>query len=414
MALGVTLALAATFLSSPTRAQDAPLRVEARVAKETYYVGQAIDVRVGVVAEGERPQLTMPKVDGAEVEFIDTAFRPLSASGIGDVVSEANAFLTRYRVVPGRAGPLTIPPFVARLGGRKGASAPIRLTIHPVPPEGRPASYLRGVGRLEARAEVVPATVRVGERFEYRLHLTGPGARGSTQWPILPEFDRIAGLKIEPLGNEAVAEPPSRTFRYRARATVPGTLTLPSVAVATFDPAPAMRRYVETRAPSIAVRVVDVPRFDPSTLPDVPGETPPRAIGPWIWAIPAALVVGAGGMVAVVRRRTSARRWARRAARGLATASPDEVAARVAAGMKGYLARARGHRGGELTPDEAAREVGRALGDPDLAERARHLVECSDRARFGHGDDDPASSLAAEAAAFFEGLSRRRPRKAGG
>ena len=39
--------------------------------------------------------------------------------------------------------------------------------------------------------------------------------------------------------------------------------------------------------------------------------------------------------------------------------------------MKGYLARALGHRGGELTPDEAAREIGRAVDDTDLAARAR-------------------------------------------
>jgi hypothetical protein len=245
--------------------------------------------------------------------------------------------------------------------------------------------------------------------FEYRLVLTGPGARGSTQWPILPEFDRIKGLKIEPAGTELVADPPSRTFRYRTRATEPGAMTLPAVAVATFEP--GMRRYVETRAPSVTVRVVDVPRFDPSVLPSVLDDVP-SGQGGWVWSIPAVMIVGAWLMVAVVRRRTSARRSARRVARELARATPDEAAGLVASGLKDYLARAVGRSRGELTPDEAAREVGRAVGDSSLADRARSLVERSDRARFGH-EAGAAAGLAEEASAFFEELARRRPKRPG-
>jgi hypothetical protein len=392
-------------------AQDPPLRVEARIAKGTYYVGQGIDVLIGVVAEGERPQITAPRVDGAEVELIDTAFRPLSTSGIGDVHSESNAFITRYHVVPSRAWPLTIPPFVARLGERKGASTPIRLTIHPVPLEGRPASYLRGVGEIEARAEAVPASIRLGQTFEYRLVLKGHGAVGSTQWPVLPEFAGLSGLKIEPAGTDRSIEPPSRTYRYRARATEPGTLILPAVAVASFHP--IGKRYVETHAQSVTVRVVDVPRFDPATLPAVPGELPSGpGLERWAWIIPAVAVAAAWGMVALVRVKTSARRSARRAARSLGEARDGDVAARVAAGLKAYLVRANGHRGGELTPEEAAREIARAVDDSGLAERARRLVERSDQARFGRdAGDGPSSGLAAEASSFFEDLARRRPRK---
>ncbi len=409
MDVGRTFVILVALVSTIPAHAQAPLRVEARVPKDVHYVGQGIDVRVGVVAEGERPRITPPKVDGADVEAVDTAFRPVGVSGIGDVTSETNVFVTRYRVTPSRPGGFTIPPFVARLGERRGASAPIRLTIRAVPPEGRPASYLRGVGPIEARAEAALASVRVGQMFEYRLVLSGPGARGSTQWPILPEFDRLKGLRIEPAGTDVVADPPMRTFRYRARALEPGTLTLPAVAVATFDP--KMSRYVETRAPSTAVRVVDVPRFDISTLPEIPVEPRFSAVGRWAWAVPAVLIAASWLLVADVRRRTSARRWARRIARGLASTSPEELAARVASGLKGYLARASGHLGGELTPDEAANEVGRAVDDPDLAERARLLVERSDHARFGHGaEGDPASGLAADASAFFEELSRRRPK----
>jgi hypothetical protein len=381
---------------------DTSLKVEARVTKGTYYNGQAIEVRVGVIAAGERPKVIAPRVDGAEVALSSTDFQPIGASGIGDVVNETNLFITRFRVTPSRSGPLVIPPFNARLGDRSGSSAPIRLTIKPVPLEGRPASYLRGVGRLEAKAEAVPASVRVGQPFEYRIVLKGSGARGSTQVPILPEFEGLKGLKFEPTGTDLVADPPLRTLRFRVRPTSSGDFTLPSVAVATFDP--EMQRYVETRAPSVHIRVVDVPRFDPATIPE---ETPTelRIVG-WLVLIPASLILGAWVLLAVIRHRTSARRWARVVARGLRSSPATDVAARVASGLTTYLARSIGRAGGELTPVEAERGIAQAVGDPSLADRARHLIEHCDCTRFG--DTAADAGLAEEALAFFEELATRR------
>jgi hypothetical protein len=398
------------LIARPAQA-DTPLKVEAHVAKGTYYNGQAIEVRVGVIASGERPKVIAPRVDGAEVALSSTDFQPIGATGIGDVVNETNLFITRYRVTPTRPGPLVIPPFLARLGDSSGSSTPIRLTIKPVPLEGRPASYLRGVGRLEAKAEVVPASVRVGQAFEYRIILKGAGARGSTQVPILPEFEGLKGLKFEPIGTDIIADPPLRTLRFRVRPTAPGDFTLPSVAVATFDP--EMQRYVETRAPSVQVRVVDVPRFDPSTLATIPEETPSELrIGGWLGLIPAALVLGAWVLLAVVRRRTSARRWARVVARGLRSSQATDVAPRIASGLTTYLARSIGRAGGELTPVEAERGIAQAIGDPSLAHRSRQLIEHCDRARFGDASTD--ASLAEEALAFFEELATRRRQRGSG
>jgi hypothetical protein len=401
----------ALLLSAPALAGET-LRVEARVTRDTYYVGQAIEVRVGVVAGGERPKVTPPKVDGAEVAPIDTAFQQVATSGIGDVVTETNVFVSRFRVMPTRSGPLTIPPFHAKLDARSGSSAPVRLTIQPVPAEGRPASYLRGVGRVEAKAEALPASLRVGQAFEYRLVLNGPGARGSTLWPLLAEFARIPGLKIEPGETDLAADPPRRTFRFKARATAPGELTLPAVPVATFDP--TLKRYVETRAPSVKVRVADVPRFDPASLPAIPGEIAPspglpdRALA-WL----SLAVAGPVALMALVRlgRRQGPQRWARRVARELQKEGSGDVAERVAAGLTSYLERAIGRPGGELTPAEAESAVGRATGDPALADRTRRLIERCDRSRFG---DDEASrtDLVTEASSFFRELARRRVRRA--
>ena len=73
--------------------------------------------------------------------------------------------------------------------------------------------------------------------------------------------------------------PPSRRFRYRIRPTRPGAASLPPVAVAAFDPQTA--RYVTRVTSSIPIRVVDVPKFDPSTL----GYAPASGAG-CAWAAP--------------------------------------------------------------------------------------------------------------------------------
>ena len=115
------------------------------------------------------------------------------------MVAESNLFVSRFRVVPRRAGTLEIPSIRARLGDRTGRSRPVRLSIKPVPAEGRPAEFLGGVGPFTLKAEAVPATVRVGQELEYRITVTGPAAWGMTDRPELKRFDRTGlGLRIEP------------------------------------------------------------------------------------------------------------------------------------------------------------------------------------------------------------------------
>ncbi|MGE5757008.1 MAG: hypothetical protein ACM35G_15060, partial [Planctomycetaceae bacterium] len=269
------------LMSVPATGQDdVPLVVRAQVAPGVHRVGQAIEVRVGVVAAGERPEVVPPKVAGADLTLVGTSSRPIVASGIGTLVLERDQFLSRFRLVPHRAGTLEIPPFRARLGERTGASRPLRLSIGALPPVGRPAEFLGGVGPFEVAAEASPTTLRAGQEFEFRIHLTGPGALGATRRPGLARFDRVTlGLRVEPRPTDVVAEPPSRIFRYRLRPTRAGEAVLPPVAVAAFDP--ASDQYVTKVTAGVPIRVVAAPRFDPTSLDDgpEPNAASTRAVG---------------------------------------------------------------------------------------------------------------------------------------
>ena len=186
----------------PAAAQDsAPLRVRTEVEPGPYYVGEGFELTVGVNARDQRPELELPAIRHGEIWTIGTAFKPLSATGIGRVVSGENLFVTRLRVVPRRPGPLEIPPITARLGGRSGRSRQLRLDVMGVPPEGRPAAFLGGVGDFSVEADVSPATVRVGQELTYRITVTGPAAWGMTARPDLSRLDgsrSLPGSRLSP------------------------------------------------------------------------------------------------------------------------------------------------------------------------------------------------------------------------
>jgi hypothetical protein len=408
-------------ISNSVHEQDTdPLPVRAQVAPGVGYVGQGIEVRVGVVAEGDRPEIVPPKVAGADLTLVGSSLRPISASGIGDLVMERNQFLSRYRLVPHRSGPLDVPPFRARLRGRVGVSEPLRLMIETPPLAGRPAAFLGGVGPFEVAAEARPATLRAGRTFEFRVRVTGPGALGATRPPSLARFDRLPlGLEVEPLATESVAEPPARDFRYRIRPTRAGEAILPPIAVAAFEP--RWNQYVTKITAGVPIRVVAVPRFEPDSLAygPAPDQAPPTRFG--LGSV-VALVLAGMSLACLAwlwfRRRPTRSRNAPRLARRLASSidastNRDETARRTVDGLIAYLALTTGRPRGALTPGEARRGFLQAAGSADLSARAEQLVARCDRIRFGsEGVDDPAP--AEEARRFFNDLALRKLSKRGG
>ena len=230
--------LVMAWLAGPAVAQDAaPLAVRVQVARGPYYVGESIELDVGVVGRDQRPKVEVPAIKNADVWTVNTSFKPISATGIGTSISVENLFVTRLRIIPRRAGLLEIPPIEARIDDRSGRSRQTRLSIQNPPPEGRPAEFLGGIGEFTVAAEATPASVRVGAELIYRINVSGPAAWGMTSRPDLSRFGRIAvSPRIEALPDQTVNEPPSRTFVYRIRPTRAGDVVLPPVSIAAFDP----------------------------------------------------------------------------------------------------------------------------------------------------------------------------------
>ena len=414
--VGVPLAALSARANEPASTM---IPVAAQVPAKTYYVGQAIELRIGAEAAGERPQVDTPDIPKAEVSLIGTDLSPMTATGIGNLTSERNLFVTRFRLITHQAGMLRIPPVRARLGTRWGASRPLLIEVKGLPLVGRPAEFLGGVGAFAVEAEASASTVRAGQDLIYTINVAGPAARGMRNAPGLSRLSHLRlGLQVEPLPPVAVNSPPSRRFRYRIRPTRPGTASLPPVAVAAFDPQTA--RYVTRVTSSIPIRVVDVPKFDPSTLGYLqsPLREPPgpllasrvRTAAGLTLGIVAALLATLAARTVRKRWRVDPGRWIIRRARGLdAHCGTERVAREIAEILAEYLERRIGRPRGVLTPEEARSSVAAATQDADLAARSARLVSDCDRASYSDRETGADSAaLVDEAGRLFKEIGRKR------
>jgi hypothetical protein len=283
------------------------------------------------------------------------------------------------------------------------------------PADGRPPAFLGGVGLFEVKAEAESTSVRLGQTLEARVQISGPAAFGSVRSPDLGEWASPT-RKIEGGGDRLeVGTMPVRTFIYRIRPLKPGTIRLPPVAVAAFDP--ITKRYATRTSSSLSVQVQEPPRFDPATLLGVP----PPTLSPSHRNL--TLVFGIGGLalasglilaawIGVRRRRArrpiDAQKLAVELARGL-NDDVDEVesARTVAEALTTYLQRVGGRAPGVLTPIEARDHFERVVADPGISAWAEVLMGRCDRARYGIGTGE-SEGLIAEGRDFFEAVARTK------
>ena len=420
--------LGGTVMATPREARADDLRVKVEVSAGPHHVGEGFELGVGVVGAGRRPEVDPPAIAGADVWLIRNELRPISVGGIGSAVGESNVFVSRYRVVPRRAGTLEVPSIRAHLKGDAGRSRPVRVPVRPVPAEGRPSDFLGGVGPFTLRADANPRSVRVGQELEYRITVAGPAAWGMAGRPELKRFDRLdIGPQVEPRPAESIHEPPSRTFAYTIRPTRPGEAVLPPIAIAAFDP--STRHYITHVTPSVPIRVVAVPAFNSAAIPDLgasDGEASRTAkMRRAAFLVAALLLAGSAAAIAWARRKArlagrlggpvAARRFAARIARGLAQDPPGgplELAEHVATSLIGYLQRGIGRPPGALTPDEARDGVARCAVSEELGEEAARIAALCDGLLYRDAPPSPADPgrLPEDARALFARLGGSRTR----
>ncbi|HEU5118781.1 MAG TPA: BatD family protein, partial [Isosphaeraceae bacterium] len=345
--------------------------VPGRRPESPVYVRQAVTQKVATTGQ-EVPRVVIPPTE--RERFV-----------VSEPERKGDGWSVSLAYVPEKAGKQWMPGVEVRSEDEVVRTLPRPLDVRPLPSFGRPSNFAGGVGATEATAEVEPVCVTIGDRFVYRVRLTGMGAIGATN-PLgmetleQPGFDVVRGPEIQ-----RSAEPPSSSFAWTLRATKAGTLRIPASTFSTFDP--ESRRYVSRTVPGVSLQVDDVQALSVGeVLRDLPSMERTSQRGPaWLWwaVIGAVVLVLLAGAVARSRGRSVRAEWvAAKQARTLECVEADEVAGAVLEGLVLYLARARNRDRGPLTPPEAAEAVAAATGQAELGAEAERLVTLCDRTLY--------------------------------
>ena len=144
----------------------------------------------------------------------------------------------------------------------------VRLHVRPLPTAGRPESFTGAVGRLEVRARVEPVELAPGDAATLIVEIEGQGHIKALPPPRLPP---IEGFEVYPPTEDATFSARTtgitgvKTLRWILVAERAGTIELPQLAYAWFDPEAGTYRETTLELHDITVRRVAAGAADTDT-----------------------------------------------------------------------------------------------------------------------------------------------------
>ena len=116
------------------------------------------------------------------------------------------------------------------------SSGPLRLTVLPVPEEGKPSGFYGLVGRYVISASATPTKVSVGDPITLTIKIGGSRYLKLVQWPALEEIGELAAnFKIPSQKASPTLEDGFKVFTQTIRAVNDSVSAIPSIPLAYFD-----------------------------------------------------------------------------------------------------------------------------------------------------------------------------------
>ena len=162
---------------------------------------------------------------------------------------------------------------------------PLTLTVQPLPEMGRPVDFSGPIGEYQISAELERGWVEVGSALTLTVRVSG---RGNLQVGDAPKSPTIPGVMVSGPNFSYDAMPTSMAYVYTLTPLRTGTLRIPVITYAYFDPNRATYVTIQTAPIRLSVRP------DPNDIVDI--ETEDSAWQFWVAVLLAVLVVG--GLIA--------------------------------------------------------------------------------------------------------------------
>lgn len=362
-------------------------------------------------------------------EELDVESRPIPQTTRIDGRRYQTIVLKRAALFPTRTGSLRVDPLEIETEARATArlhnpsdpfsslrssyesltrsSNPLTIDVRPLPGD-PPAAFNGAVGSFQIHTDVDEREVTVGRAVQMSVRLHGAGNIATLEPPTFTPPDAVDAYdpKVKTsVKRNGMHIKGAKTFTYALIPQRSGTLTLPPVTFAYFDPDRGRYETLRSSPAKIDVTEPDPPASD-STDDRLAGSDAAESVARWTsaskplylnpWAYAAVLVplLLAGGVLAYWRRTensdtTSTPRRSvpladrlEPARRHLRAGSPDAFYDTLERAVLGFI----GERLGAAPSGLTRSRLDRALADHDVPERIRavlfELLDVCDRVRF--------------------------------
>lgn len=419
-----------------------PIAVEMIVDPDDPYVGEQITARISFLRRYDASVLDArfvpPDTEGFWREEMPPERRsrrerggtPYEATDVllalfptraGDLKISPAAVQVRYRDPRARGGYDPFSFFGFR-GAEREAEIPSKacaVRVRSLPP-GAPSSFAGAVGDYEIRASLDRDTAIQGEPVTWIVEIVGEGNIAALEGPRFPE---VVGCRGYEAGSEAETTRGNDRIGGRkrfSRVLVPeiaGSLSLPSIEWAYFDPKEERYRVVETSRRTVRVEPAKAGTGDLSTERlggAIRGSrtrtrlTPLSAERPWtrtgFWLLQAIPVAGLAGSLALRRRREERRRdpegfRMRRAPRRLrealrsVAAETEDPWGMLARSLESYLADRYGAEVRGMTRESLGAHLVSRGAPSEIAQRLSALLARADSLRYTPATDQAAAGI---------------------
>ncbi len=263
----------------PIEVLDAPKEptvafVGVDVPEKSVYLGQGMTIRYSIYLRAALQNfdiMKFPKLDGFMKRFLQAPNGGERVTINGELFQRSTIYVVR--VFPEREGELVVDPMEVSLtysldpfgglgfafgGGRAPRtvnlkSDPVRVTVLPLPREGRPKNFSGLVGAHRFELKVGHPNLIVNEPMDVRLSVSGQGALESYEAPPIWETDKLEKFSVKSdLGLEGM-ESAIKTFDYTYLAKDGGEVAAGVLELSYFDPRKKQYETVTKKLPALLI-----------------------------------------------------------------------------------------------------------------------------------------------------------------
>ena len=159
------------------------------------------------------------------------------------------------KLYPQRTGRIVLAPTELILPLRQGRktlkTAPLTLTVQPLPEIGKPLHFSGAIGEYQISAQLERGWVEVGSALTLVVRVSG---RGNMQTVTPPKLPTMVGVVVNGPNLSQDSTPTSRAYAYTLTPAQTGTLRIPSIQYPYFDPSRAVYATTQTAPIPLSVR----------------------------------------------------------------------------------------------------------------------------------------------------------------